>query len=258
MTEAQTTSKILLLLISGVLIGCSTMTLGECAEGSKKKGEKAGRERVESKNRKEEKSGWLVSQNTPVNPYASSQTATIYGGIADVRGGPFQIIVDAGNETITFVSHKARLYFQGPFDDWKKRYYPESIKTGRKVLVDGKATRKMFGITAHQSFFSQKEPDGSLHKLREVWWTEDIKIDGVGCEYVWICSGLPTHHGLPLSITRMLPNGKKDPILTTVDVKKSSTVLSSFKPLPDYKKVKSEFELQVGKNEDLNELLGGE
>lgn len=256
------TSKFRTLPIFGVLVACCTLPLtGDCAD--KRQGERAGQDsgdskRKEIKRKKGDKPGWFVSQNSPVNPYASSQTATVYGGIADIRAGPFEIIVDADTQTLTVVSHKSKLYYQGNFADWKKRYYPESIRTGRKFLVDGTATKKMFSITAHQSFFSQKEPDGSLHKLREVWWTDDIKITGVGGEYVWICSGLPVHPGLPLSITRMLPNGKKDPILTTVAVKKSDTVLSSFKSLPDYRKVKSEFELQVGKSEDINELLGGE
>lgn len=207
---------------------------------------------------KGDKTGWIVSQNSPINPYASSQKATVYGGIADLRAGPFEIIVDADNQTITVVSHKSRLYFQGPFSEWKERYYPESIRTGRKFLIDSKATKKMFGITAHQAFFSQKESDGSHRKLREVWWTDDVKVTGAGGEYVWICAGLPIHAGLPLSITRLLPDGKKDPILSTVSVKKSNVVLSSFKPLPEYRKVRSEFELQVGKSEDLDELLGGE
>src|SRR5262249_34247816 len=154
------------------------------------------------------------------------QSATVYGGIADLRSGPFEVIVDADNQTITIVSHKSRLYFQGPFSEWKKRYYPESIRVGRKFLVDTKTTKRSFGITAHKSYFSQKESNGSVRNLREVWWTDDIKVTGAGCEYVWICAGLPVHAGLPLSITRLLPDGKKDPILSTVSVKKSTAVLS--------------------------------
>lgn len=286
MIKAHMISKIRMLLIFAVLVvfALSATTLGAiCANNSKGNGQKTDQiinhekggsknKKDESKNRKGESknikdaqskkkgdlTGWLVSQNTPVNPYATSQIATVYGGIADVRAGPFEIIVDSDNQTITFVSHKSRLYYQGPFDEWKKRYYPESIKTGRKFLLDDKPSKKMFGIVAHRSFFSQKEPDGTIHKLREVWWTDDIKIAGAGGEYVWICSGLPVHPGVPLSIIRMLPNGKKDPVLTTVDIKKSNIVLSSFVPLPEYKRVKSEFQLQVGQSEDLNELLGGE
>ncbi|HEY9786984.1 MAG TPA: hypothetical protein V6D17_16450 [Candidatus Obscuribacterales bacterium] len=198
---------------------------------------------------------WLFNQTNPSSPYSKSQMVIACANGLRLSGSNIRVLIPAPDYKVSIFNDATHQYFEAPLDVWISKYVRDFAKTHKHLSLCGRG--RVAGLEALRYELRARQPGGPDRVLREIWIAKDLGLPKKIQDLMLAMVGLPPDYGVPLKVTRILPDNTRENVVNTLVAKKIDLPYDAFKKPSGYKKAKSELALLLnyGKEDEIEQLM---